>query len=336
MDIKNAPENASTFSEGSSLGGEQKAFTTRLAKYARLKGLNCQIGAILAPVCDESIPKRLHSCGRYLAFNQYLFSGQVKLASGNFCNLHMLCPCCAAARSRRLLARWLPLVFNPRYENRVTHYLLTLTWPPPSETACPSDGAASGDLKANLAVGQRAWVKLWKRKTNRRSGPLADVSGAILATEVTRGPSGKWHPHFHVLVTMPRNRRISAALLREEWKKLTGGVFVNLKVLRQETDVIEVFKYAVKPADLGKDGEIDSPGVITRYEIWSALKGARLIRGFGCYYGGQEEDLTQPETLEQSGAYIELIFKWMGGNYSLVRETEAFQIDKETGVINRV
>lgn len=334
MNIKNAPENVTAFSRGSSLPGEQSIITAKLEKYARLKGLNCQIGAILDQFTDESgIVDRLSACGRYLAFNQYLATGKMRFASGNFCNLHMLCPCCAAARSRRLLARWLPLIFNPRYQSQTRHYLLTLTWPPPADSAkSPAAGPVEGDLKANLAVGQRAWGKLWKRRKERRTGPLADVLGAIMATEVTRGPSGKWHPHFHVLVTMPRAKRISVVNLREEWRKLTGGIFVNLKVLRLETDVVEVFKYAVKPADLGTDGRLDPQGVLIRHKIWESLKGARLIRGYGCYFGTNEIDLTQPETLEETGDYVELIYKWMGRNYDLVRD-RFVSSDRRKGVV---
>jgi hypothetical protein len=81
---------------------------------------------------------------------------------------------------------------------------------------------------------------------------------------------------------------------------------------------VEVFKYVVKPADLGKGGKLDSAGVMTRFEIWQALKGARLVRGFGCYYGVQDEDLTQPEDVQETAAYIELVFKWMDKTYSLV------------------
>ncbi len=297
---------------------EQKLFTTRLAKYARRKGLNCQIGAILGNTTgDGELAAKLSACGRYLAFNQYLASGQIKLACGNFCNLHMLCPCCAAARSRRLLARWLPLVFNPGNQNKVKHYLCTLSWPPPAKSLAMA-AEPGDDLRVNLAVGQIAWRKLWKRRTNRLSGPLADVLGAILATEVTRGPSGNWHPHFHVLVTMPENKRISASDLRQEWSKLTGGRQLRLDPLRLPSDVVEVFKYVVKPADLGKGGKLDSAGVMTRFEIWQALKGARLVRGFGCYYGVQDEDLTQPEDVQETAAYIELVFKWMDKTYSLV------------------
>jgi hypothetical protein len=123
---------------------------------------------------------------------------------------------------------------------------------------------------------------------------------------------------------MPHNKRISASDLRQEWCKLSGGRQLRLDPLRLESDVVEVFKYAVKPADLGKGGKFDRAGVMTRYEIWQALKGARLVRGYGSYYGVQEEDLTQSEDVQDIGAYIELLFKWMDKTYSLVSTREAW------------
>lgn len=333
MNIKKGPESGDTLSKANNRPSQvDKSSTDKLAKYARLKSWNCQIGAILGrEKQDTKLEQKLLSCGRFLSFNRYLFSGELKLTSGNYCNLHMLCPCCAAARSRRLLARWLPVVFNPAHEKRVRHYLLTLTWPPP---AAPRAEVAEpvSDLKANLSIGLTAWGKLWKRRKNRRTGPLQDVLGAILATEVTKGPAG-WHPHFHILITMPRNKRISAADLRQEWHALTGGRQIRLDPLRTEADVVEVFKYAVKPADRGKEGLIDVAGVLIRHDIWTALSGSRLIRGYGGYFNVQDEDLTDPETVEDLGSWVELIFRWADSKYELVRETPHYEVDKETGVI---
>lgn len=290
-----------------------------VAKYARLKRINGQIGAILgAQIGDKGLQEKLESCGRYIAFRKYLESGNFKLTTGNFCNAHMLCPPCAAARSRRLLGRWLPVIFGHKNSKTVRHYLLTLTWPPPAFPQVAGGPRADVyKLRANLAVGVSAWGKLWKRRVNRGTGPLVDVLGAILATEVTQGPAG-WHPHFHILCTMPRNCRISALDLREEWKKLTGGVFVNLKVLMQETDVVEVFKYAVKPADLDKGGNVLASGVEIRHKVYQALKGARLIRGFGGYFNVQDVDLQEEETFEEIGDWVDLVFKWSGMDYKLI------------------
>jgi hypothetical protein len=294
-----------------------KGITTKKFKqYASRKRINCQIGVILGTELDQpDLQKRLIGCGHYLEFRHYLETGNLKLSAGYYCNMHMLCPCCSAARSRRLLAKYLPLLFDTRHSYSRRHYMLTLTWPPPSQELALEAGP--GDLKASLAIGMKAWGKLWKRRTNRRTGPLQDVLGAILSVEVTKGPSGKWHPHFHVLVTMPRKYRISAAELRHEWDMLTGGRQLRLDPLLQESDVVEVFKYAVKPADLDKRGHTSTDGVRTRFQIYQALKGARLIRGFGCYFNVQDVDLRERESVEDLGKWMDLMFRWSGSQYEL-------------------
>ncbi len=308
--------------------------TKKFKQYASRKRVNCQIGVILGTELNEpDLQKKLIGCGHYLEFRNYLETGSVKLSSGNYCNMHMLCPCCAAARSRRLLAKYLPLLFDTRHSYSRRHYMLTLTWPPPSETLASEAGP--GDLKASLAIGIKAWGKLWKRRTNRRTGPLWSVLGAILSVEVTKGPSGKWHPHFHVLVTMPRKSRISAVELREEWDILTGGRQLRLDPLLQESDVVEVFKYAVKPADLDKCGHTSTDGVRTRYQIYQALKGARLIRGFGCYYNVQDVDLRERESVEDLGKWLDLIFRWSGSDYELWHVLGRKNSDRQLEEVNR-
>lgn len=329
MAIKKAPESGDTLSRGNYRSGERvNSFTAKLAKYARLKALNCQIGAILGKQTgDTKLEQKLMACGRFIIFREYLSTGLIKLHSGNYCNTHMLCPCCAAARSRRLLARWLPVVFNPKHQDRVRHYLLTLTWPPPRVPLAVAAGpeAEKYKLKRNLTLGLKAWGKLWKRRKNRSTGPLKAVLGAILATEITQGPAG-WHPHFHILVTLPRKSRIDATELRQEWSRLTDGRQIRLDPLVRESDVVEVFKYAVKPADLDKCGLVDIAGVMIRHQVWSALRGARLIRGFGCYFDVEEEDLEKPEQVEDIGEWVELVFQWLEKNYGLAREIPSAEI----------
>jgi hypothetical protein len=304
--------------EGANTGDDlnKPISTKKLKQYASRKRVNCQIGAILGTELNEpNLEKRLLGCGHFLEFRHYVETGQLKLSVGNYCNIHMLCPCCAAARSRRLLAKYLPVLFDTRHSYSRRHYMLTLTWPPPSEKL--ASDAGPGDLKASLAIGIKAWGKLWARRKMRATGPLQEVLGAILSVEVTKGPSGKWHPHFHVLVTMPRKSRISAVELRHEWSILTGGRQMRLDPLLQESDVVEVFKYAVKPDDLDKCGQASSNGVRTRFEIYQALKGARLIRGFGCYYNVQDVDLQERESVEDLGKWLDLIFRWSGLDYKL-------------------
>ena len=137
--------------------------TKTVSKYARRKAIACEISAA---VPDSDIMFSLLECGRYLLFRHNDFSG-LELACGNYCNKHLLCPCCSAARSRRLLAKWLPQIFKHKH---VKHFMLTLTWPPPADGARWNAGverAAAGlgsDLKANLDVGLKGWKTMDETK----------------------------------------------------------------------------------------------------------------------------------------------------------------------------
>lgn len=324
---KRRPSGCTLETPEESPGGEYRKLTKRLVRYASLKSINCQIGVISGELGYSDLARQMDSCGRYLAFRHYLETGKFQLISGYYCNKHMLCPCCSAARSRRLLGKWLPRLFDSKAAERTRHYLVTLTWPPPQIPLAVAGGPLGEiyKLRANLAVGVKAWGQLWKMRKNRSSGPLRDVLGAILAVEVTKGPGG-WHPHFHILLTMPKNRRVDAVELRQAWQLRTGGNQIHLDVLRNETDVVEVFKYAVKPADLGADGKVDQEAVKTRLLIWEALAGRRFIRGYGGYYNVQEPDLTEQETVEDLGEWVDLIFRWTGEKYEFDREIPGYEV----------
>lgn len=323
MRYKKNPPSAGTEERGTSLGDrvDHVVPTKLLERYARHKGWNCQIGAVLGDLCRESESNRLMRCGRFLAFRHYLETGKLKLVCGYYCNAHLLCPCCAAARSRRMIASWLPRVFTDR---PAAHYMLTLTWPPPPVPLAVAAGPGGEiyKLRRNLAVGTKAWGKLWMRRKKRLTGPLKRVLGAILSVEVTRGPSGEWHPHFHILLSTPPgyHNRVDAGQLREDWTKLTGGRQIDIKFMRRETDIVEVLKYAVKPADLAENGMVSVDAIEDRVMIFDALRGRRLLRGYGLYFGAEDPDLTQPEDLDDTGEWIDLVFEWIGGKYKLVKE----------------
>ena len=121
---------------------------------------------------------------------------------------------------------------------------------------------------------------------------------------------------------MPRNVSIDVSELREEWSKLTAGRQIRLDRLKSESDVVECFKYAMKPADLVQ-GKIDPAGVAARYHVYKTLSGRRFIRGYGCYFGVKEPDLEQSETLDEVAEWMELLYRWNFGRkeYDLVRRT---------------
>lgn len=241
----------------------------------------------------------MHQCGLLLLFRQYLGIGESRLLRADFCMKHLLCPLCAAARASKLLRRYVPAVFG---STDVQHYMLTLTWP------------SGADLNECLRIGQEAVGKLWERKRRKGQGPLKHVLGMICSTEVTRTAAG-WHPHFHVLVTLPRRTRIDISFLRQEWTKLTAGRQIRIDPIKQESDLIEVLKYALKPIDFKADRAVDQQ-IRDRVEAFVELRGKRLLRSFGCYFGMD----TEPDKLtddELDLPYIDYIFRWADRGYRI-------------------
>jgi hypothetical protein len=297
--------------------GDRKTLTERLQKYASRKRKGCQIGAAL---CDVIlVPKlgnKVLACGRYLAFRKFHETGQADLLSGNFCNQHLLCVACAAARASRLWTKWQPII-QAFPENDL--YMLNLTWPPPDAKLASAAGPCA-ELKANIAIGLAGWGKLWGNRKKHRRGPLAGVLGAILAMEVTKNPAG-WHPHFHCIVMLPRSHRVEVVDLRSAWTKETRGRQIKLSRIYSDKDLREVFKYSVKPEDLTQNGQVNAMAVQDRYHAYQVLKGKRLIRGYGAFHGvkdivdlNAEEELTDGEL----GDSIDLFFRWSGSNYEAV------------------
>ncbi len=313
-----SPPSAGTEERGTSSDQtDRKTFTERLQKYASRKRKGCQIGAAL---CDVVlVPKlgnKVLACGRYLAFRKFHETGQADLLSGNFCNQHLLCVACAAARATRLRSKWEPIIHSfPETDL----YMLTLTWPPPDVKLASAAGPGA-EIKANIAIGMAGWGKLWGNRRKHRKGALAGVLGAILAVEVTRGPAG-WHPHFHSIVMLPRPQRVNVIELRGGWTKETGGRQIRLDRIHSAEDLREVFKYSVKPVELMANGQVNLMAVQDRYHIHQALKGMRLIRGYGAFHGVKDiVDLNvEPELSDgETGDYIDLFYRWSGNFYERV------------------
>lgn len=294
-----------------------------LPKFQKLKSWNDAISRELLEI-DADLGAKLVNCGAYLQFRHFLESGATKLKSGNYCNNHLLCPCCSAARSRRLLAKYLP-VLSAYKSNRIHLYMLTLTWPPTLTPALGASASVAGHhvcenhsiegLRANLSIGIKAWGKLWARKKMRSSGALKNVLGAVLSMEVTYSEKHGWHPHFHVIIATDKFQGVSATELYEDWKNLGGGS-VRISPIRKLENVIEIFKYAVKPLEADKKNL--KSAVQTRYKIYQALKGSRLIRGYGDFFNFGDIVLGDEDLSSFSGAYVDFFYKWCKGNYKLI------------------
>jgi hypothetical protein len=305
---------------------ERNELTPFLDRYARGKLFQDYVSAYVrdnALRTDfDGLADKLEKCGSWIRLREYLKTGKVKLAAGNFCDCHLLCVLCAAARSRYLLARYIPAVWSSHRE-KVRHFMLTLTWPPPVRSGGEplQRGAASTadeveDLKHSLSVGETALRKLWARKKTRGSGPFKHVLGIVASVEVTRGPAG-WHPHLHCIVTLPAGQILDyrpKSELRLEWKRMTGGTQIDVSPeLKSPADLVEVFKYAFKPLEVGESGGIDKKGLEWRLLSFLALRGRRLVRSYGCYHSIKPDVVpSQENAIEQfeSGAFIEWLAYW--------------------------
>lgn len=266
---------------------------------------------------------RLNGCATWLRFREHHPSGKVHLSGGNFCDQHLLCTPCAHQRSLELIRRYGMAIWHS-HKRKVRHYMITLTWPSESfASASTRSGALLPWLQGNKAAIQRAltigWSgvnRLWKRRKERGTGPFRELLGLVLATESTFNPEHGWHVHFHGVYTVDQSSPgVDVLELRNEWSRLTGGRQLRLDHISSEMDLLEVFKYSVKPADLvrGASGRVDGEQVAARVAAWYALRGKRLVRSYGCYFGlgdveSLSEEITPPEHLNEP--YTEWLAKW--------------------------
>ncbi len=253
---------------------------------------------------------RMRKCGLCLLLNEYLKTGETRLVSGHFCNLHMLCSLCAAGRAKHLIERFEPAVFS---DPRRHSYMLTLTWP------------SGANLLPCLQVGLGALRKLWMRKKRKAQGPLRNVLGLIACVEITRGPKG-WHPHLHCVITLDKPNRVDARELRAEWFKLTGGMQLDLAPIY---DLREVFKYALKPGEMFPRHKTPSKSArnglyaADRVEAWLQLRRKPLLRAYGIYrsLAAEPHDLTEAE---EPGEFIQWLLLW-------IQRAETYHITKREG-----
>jgi hypothetical protein len=169
-----------------------------------------------------------------------------------------------------------------------------------------------------MLIGPRAFRLLWRQKKEKRKGPFLHVLGAICVTEIARS-GADWHPHMHCVVTLPRGKRIDVRELRTSWEQLTLGRQIRIDPLRGRKGLLEAFKYVTKPQDLS-GGKIDLEALWWRFLTHKGIKGQRLIRSLGCYFGqDQEPDLAGAELPDSPGDYLDWLATWAEspGKYEL-------------------
>lgn len=273
----------------------------RIERYSVARQRATQMVAHLADRGDHPVEYvKLRDCGNYLVFRHYFTVGKVRLSAGHFCKKHLLCPLCAIRRGAKTLASYLERFRVLQEERpRLRPYLVTVTVRN-GESLQERFEHLQGSLQ-RLHNRRRHWLKGSKYA---RWTEAARAQGAVWTYEVTNQGNG-WHPHVHAIWLC--ESAPDQDVLRSEWETITQDSFmVDVRPLDQDDPAegfAEVFKYAMKFAELSLADNLHAYGVLT---------GRRLVGSFGCFRGVQVPDVMTDELLDEL-PYIELFYRYLPG-----------------------
>ncbi len=296
-------------------GQKPSDFGKRLNRYGTAKGHTANVMSAMGKERALALGLRwtlIVECGDWMRFRDYYTVGQIKLAGANFCKKHLICSLCAIRRASRLMASYLEryqVIRKTRPE--ISAHLATLT---------VRNSHDLGEVLRHLLDSLRL---LNRRRNNKRQPSIMHtVQGGVYSVELTHDAATGWHPHVHAiwLSSDPAMHEQSATfLLRAEWEKITGDSFMcDIRPIQPEAGLpedidphaggfAEVFKYAMKPSELGADRLI---------EAYPHLAGKRLIGSFGLFRGVPEpDDLADDLTALDGLPYEEFLARFVAGSY---------------------
>lgn len=275
----------------------------------------------------ESIRPRLAQCGDYLAFKQYYTAGKVRLTAANFCMVHLLCPLCAIRRGSKSLEAYLKRFEIIKAENPTLKLsMLTLTVKNGDDL-----GERFNHLKKSVSVMLERRRKALKGQRGYHS-EFAKIAGLVGSIEITKdgaldGSASGWHPHAHIMVL--HEERFDYVALKGEWLKITGDSHVlNLTPAKHPNDpaqdFLEVFKYALKFADLT---------TVQNLEAYRVMNGKNLLFSAGLFRGVEIPESMLDEELDDL-PYVELFYRYLPGsgyNMELHKDSEFCKPGKQYG-----
>lgn len=275
----------------------------------------------------ESIRPRLAQCGDYLSFKQYYTVGKVRLTAANFCMVHLLCPLCAIRRGSKTLEAYVKRFEIRKAENPTLKLsMLTLT---------VKNGDDLGERFKHLKKSLKKFLE-WRRKTrDGKAGyhsEFGKIAGLVGSIEITKdgaldGSASGWHPHAHIMVL--HDERFDYVALQAEWLKITGDSHVlNVTAAKHPEDpardFLEVFKYALKFADLTPAQNL---------EAYQVMNGKNLLFSAGLFRGVEIPESMVDEDLDDL-PYVELFYRYLpGSGYNLEehRDSETCKPGKNYG-----
>jgi hypothetical protein len=261
----------------------------RLCRYFNAKSHTRSIMEAIGPDRAKKFGlhwKRITECGNWLLFRDYKTVGKTKLIASNFCHKHLVCSLCAIRRSSKLMAAYLQKYQSIRAEvHSLSAHLATLT-------------VRNSHNLPEVFEHLLASLRLLNRRRNNATTPsiMDSVDGGVYAIELTHDEATGWHPHVHCIWLSrdpAMHDQAATYRLRAEWEQITGDSFMcDIRPIVAETNLpddidphaggfAEVFKYAMKPSQLGADRMI---------EALPYLIGRRLVGSFGWLRGVPEPD----------------------------------------------
>jgi plasmid rolling circle replication initiator protein Rep len=298
-------------------GDKQSDLSKRLSRYGTAKSHTTAVLKAMGKTKALELGlrwDRIIQCGDWLRFRDYYTVGQIKLSGANFCRKHLVCSLCAIRRASRMMAAYLERFTTLRNGRpNLKAHLATLT---------VKNGHDLDQVLAHLLASLRLLHR--RRNNHRQPSIMHNVEGGVYSVELTHDPVTGWHPHVHAIWLSEDPgmfEQASTYRLRTEWESITGDSFMCditpvLPDPLSPADIdphakgfAEVFKYALKPSELGIDKLI---------EAYPSLVGKRLMGSFGTFRGVPEpESLADDLTAFDDLPYVEFLMHYLGGRYRL-------------------
>lgn len=274
---------------------------SRLQRYGKRKRHTEEMAAGLAVLGTKESAKlaaKLIDCGNFLRFRDYYTIERVRLVGACFCKQHLVCELCAVRRAAKLLEHNLPrfeFFLNSQNAKRFAHLIVVTV----------KSGFDLVERHNHLDKSLQKWRKRATTPTKYPGTFFEWVDGGVMSFETTYNPEHGWHPHCNVLCISEVDR-FDIKKPKAEWLQITGDssyIWFSDDSHTLAATLAETIKYVTKAHDL-------EPELIM--EMVNALRGRRLVRGFGCMYNLKiPSDLTD-SPLPADLPYIEYVCRYLG------------------------
>lgn len=238
----------------------------------------------------------LKSCGSYLVFRRYIYSGEYRLVSAFFCNRYKICMLCAIRRSAKQVRAYKDKVdYVLSSHPQLKPYFVTLTVASKGEDVLERFDHITNSFRiyrqqaANAVKGKRQPVEFNKSL------------GTVWCIEVKRGKNSKL-PHVHYHMIWLCDSKPDKFALSREWEAVTSdSKIIDVRPLRKGIkSFCEVFKYPIKFGENTFDDQW----------TWAMrLHGRRMIGGLGLLYGVPEPENLLDDPIKDE-PYVEYFYRY--------------------------